>query len=190
MLLNPQRLNRYVYGLNNPYKYVDPDGEFALLGAALIGAAVAYLSSPDVANAPESSSAPTYESHGERSIVAGAVGGAGVRGTAMLMSASNQAPRGRHHTSPNRLNQIKKDKAIKPSRGGGVHVETEPFGPAGTASKDTGAFRNGAYVEFDIPGTIRSTNVGPRNTGVIPTKKPLSIGESNPKFVKLPWWKR
>ena len=26
MLLNPQRLNRYVYGLNNPYKYVDPEG--------------------------------------------------------------------------------------------------------------------------------------------------------------------
>ncbi len=30
MLLNPQRLNRYVYGLNNPYKYVDPDGDFAI----------------------------------------------------------------------------------------------------------------------------------------------------------------
>ena len=26
MLLNPQRQNRYVYGLNNPYKYVDPEG--------------------------------------------------------------------------------------------------------------------------------------------------------------------
>jgi RHS repeat-associated protein len=25
-LLNPQRLNYYAYGLNNPYKYVDPDG--------------------------------------------------------------------------------------------------------------------------------------------------------------------
>jgi RHS repeat-associated protein len=30
MLLNPQRLNRYAYGLNNPYKYVDPDGEAAI----------------------------------------------------------------------------------------------------------------------------------------------------------------
>jgi len=27
MLLNPQRQNRYVYGLNNPYKYIDPDGK-------------------------------------------------------------------------------------------------------------------------------------------------------------------
>ncbi len=27
MLLNPQRQNRYVYGLNNPYRYVDPDGK-------------------------------------------------------------------------------------------------------------------------------------------------------------------
>jgi len=26
MLNNPQRLNRYAYGLNNPYRYVDPDG--------------------------------------------------------------------------------------------------------------------------------------------------------------------
>jgi len=26
MLLNPQRLNRYAYGLNNPYRYVDRDG--------------------------------------------------------------------------------------------------------------------------------------------------------------------
>jgi len=29
MLLNPQRLNRYAYGLNNPYRYVDSDGRTA-----------------------------------------------------------------------------------------------------------------------------------------------------------------
>ncbi len=29
MLLNPQGLNPYAYGLNNPYKYVDQDGLFA-----------------------------------------------------------------------------------------------------------------------------------------------------------------
>ncbi|MCL5022340.1 MAG: hypothetical protein M1497_03050 [Nitrospirae bacterium] len=28
MLANPQRLNRYVYSLNNPYRYVDPDGKW------------------------------------------------------------------------------------------------------------------------------------------------------------------
>ncbi len=28
-LTNPQRLNRYVYGMNNPYRYVDPDGRMS-----------------------------------------------------------------------------------------------------------------------------------------------------------------
>ncbi len=31
LLLNPQRLNRYAYSLNNPYKYIDPDGRDAIL---------------------------------------------------------------------------------------------------------------------------------------------------------------
>jgi hypothetical protein len=40
ILSNPQRLNRYSYCLNNPYKYVDPDGRFAILAAyvAALGA--------------------------------------------------------------------------------------------------------------------------------------------------------
>jgi RHS repeat-associated protein len=28
MLLNPQKLNRYAYGLNNPFRYLDPDGRY------------------------------------------------------------------------------------------------------------------------------------------------------------------
>ena len=46
---NPQNLNRYSYVLNNPYKYVDPDGHFVipLLYAAGVGIAsfAAYTSS-------------------------------------------------------------------------------------------------------------------------------------------------
>jgi RHS repeat-associated protein len=30
--------NRYAYANNNPYKYTDPDGEFALIGAAISAA--------------------------------------------------------------------------------------------------------------------------------------------------------
>ncbi|MFH2124597.1 MAG: RHS repeat-associated core domain-containing protein [Pseudomonadota bacterium] len=31
LLNNPQRLNRYAYGLNNPYRYIDPNGRDAIL---------------------------------------------------------------------------------------------------------------------------------------------------------------
>ena len=73
MLLNPQRLNRYVYGLNNPYKYIDPEGNFAILGALLVAGAL-IATNPDVANAPRSSSSPAYESHGARGMAADAAG--------------------------------------------------------------------------------------------------------------------
>jgi len=31
IIRDPQRINSYAYGLNNPYKYVDPDGEIAIV---------------------------------------------------------------------------------------------------------------------------------------------------------------
>jgi len=50
-LTDPQSWNRYAYVQNNPYKYVDPDGEFAIFAAAAI-AGIGLLTFPDVANAP------------------------------------------------------------------------------------------------------------------------------------------
>ena len=57
ILLNPQRLNRYVYGLNNPYKYIDPDGKFALVAsyggylvASALAAGILYYGAPIAAD--------------------------------------------------------------------------------------------------------------------------------------------
>ncbi|MFH2122371.1 MAG: RHS repeat-associated core domain-containing protein [Pseudomonadota bacterium] len=91
MLMNPQRLNRYVYGLNNPYRYIDPDGESPVLVLGLIGAAASYLSAPDVANAPADASTPTYKSNGGYSIVAGAAGGVGAGKVAQVFTATKMA---------------------------------------------------------------------------------------------------
>jgi hypothetical protein len=80
------------------------------------------------------------------------------------------------------LQGIKADNAINPGRGNppGVHVEVAPFGPAKSASAETGAFGKGAYVEFQVPkSTIQSTNVGPRNTGVIPSNSAVPLQGTN-----------
>ncbi len=51
---NPVMFNRYAYGNNNPYKYVDPDGELAILAAIGIFVAVNTISlSIDVALRPD-----------------------------------------------------------------------------------------------------------------------------------------
>jgi RHS repeat-associated protein len=99
------------------------------------------------------------------------------------------AARVRHHTSPESIASIRQQGVINPSRGGGVHVEAQPFGPARTASQETGAFGRGGYVEFDAPPGLVPTNVGPRVTGVIPSTVPLSLEGANPIFVSKPWWK-
>ena len=37
---SPVSFNRYAYANNNPYKYVDPDGEFAQLISGVIGGVI------------------------------------------------------------------------------------------------------------------------------------------------------
>jgi hypothetical protein len=104
----------------------------------------------------------------------------------------------RHHTDGKGLDGIRKENAIRPSRGtpNGVDVEVEPFGPArplqpGRGPKArTGAAAEGAYVEFDLPeGAVSTAPETGSNTARIPTDTPLSLDGLNPKFVKVPWWK-
>jgi len=57
MLSNAQRLNRYAYSLNNPYSYVDPDGNEPITMAVL-----ANLFFGGTANAPEYRYTPTVGS--------------------------------------------------------------------------------------------------------------------------------
>jgi hypothetical protein len=44
MLLNPQRQNRYAYGLNNPYRYADPEGNWAETAADIYSLQEGYRS--------------------------------------------------------------------------------------------------------------------------------------------------
>lgn len=93
------------------------------------------------------------------------------------------------------MRRIQRDGAINPSWGEplGIDVETEPFGPTrpglGGPKAETGAAKEGAYVEIDLPDNAIRTNVGPRHTARIPTSEPLPIGGLYPRFVAVRrWW--
>ncbi len=99
MLLNPQRLNRYVYGLNNPYKYVDPDGKFAFTTAAVVvwGITEIGLSISDAASTAQTIADP-QASLGEKAMsvgmfAAGVVGPGGGGSTALKASKGVVNPR-------------------------------------------------------------------------------------------------
>ncbi len=101
----------------------------------------------------------------------------------------------RHHTSISALRLIQFSRVIYPSRGepAGVHVETEPFGSIvpgiGGPKAETGATSEGAYVEFLLPDDAQPTQVGPRNTAVIPIVGPLVLDGLDPRFVNVRrWW--
>jgi hypothetical protein len=88
--------------------------------------------------------------------------------------------------------------AINPSRGSagveaGVHVEVEPFGttrPGVDGPHDQlASYGEGAFVEFDAPPAMVPTQIGSRNTAIIPTTvtEPLLLEGLNPHFVKVRW---
>ena len=132
-----------------------------------------------------------YKAAGLFSRLAGA-GAPVVRGAGGVAKGADDLVSVRHHTSRSGLQGIKSDGAINAGRGNppGVHVEVAPFGSAKSASAETGAFGKGAFVEFEVPpSSIQRTNVGPRNTGVIPTNSALPLQGTNATFNKSSWWK-
>lgn len=102
----------------------------------------------------------------------------------------------RHYTSDDGLTGIEKSQSINIARGtpSGVHVEVEPFGDSRTAAKEMGAasWENRSYVEFDVSeNSLVKTNVGPRNTAIVPTDgTSLSLRERNPVFKKESLWSK
>lgn len=115
--------------------------------------------------------------------------------------AGPSVPRVRHHSDDAGWDGIWEGQVIFPSRGiegidAGVHVEVEPFGSTRPGLNgpraEMGCFGEGAYVEFDAPASMVATNVGPRNTAIIPTRAdlPLSLRGLNARFVRVRgrWW--
>jgi hypothetical protein len=106
-----------------------------------------------------------------------------------------QPKRVRHHTDDEGLEGIRRMEALKPARGSlgftaGVHVEVEPFGAArpgiGGPAKELGAFKEGAYVEFDAPPTmLPNPLIGQRNAAFIPIApdEVFYLRGLNPRYV-------
>ena len=61
-LSDPQNLNAYTYAKNNPVKYVDPDGEIAILAALIVATAfiATFMSSYQNVAAPDINSPPIH----------------------------------------------------------------------------------------------------------------------------------
>jgi hypothetical protein len=103
-----------------------------------------------------------------------------------------------NHTSPEGLSGIRTTGTINPARGRplGVDVEVGPeFGPARTASAETGAAGRGAFVEFNANRPMEDTSswvLSPgvaRRTARLLTDDPLPLAGTDPEFVRLAWWK-
>ena len=104
--------NRYVYGLNNPYKYTDPDGRFIFLAAAV----------PYVVGAVTAAVAAHYAAPGRERRVQSMANG--MRSLANAMNnESAETPKAEPKRDPPVPGAIEGDKS-----GGGTRTWTKPGG--------------------------------------------------------------
>ena len=149
-----ESFNRYVYGFNNPYKYVDPDGNFPFLIPVAI-----FISKEIAAEGASRATGGATDFLSFRRLGTKALKKGALEFKSFNKVKDNGAPAAKRvgrHMSPDELAKMKKTGRVQEGGGGQTRV-ADP--------SDANTFRNApdgdVFVEFDVP----ANRVLPHSTG-------------------------